>query len=357
MHTIERTQFRRTRSLPLLVAIVVAAAFLCAGDLAAQTIGRVGTTAASFLKIGVGSRALGMGDAYTTLSDDATGMYWNPAGTAAMTQTQALYAHYNYIADIYYDYGGLAIPVQGFGTVGAFVGVLGMGEIERTTVANPEGTGEKVSASSFVFGMSYSRALTDRFNIGANVKYIREGIWHSVAQGVAVDIGVQYTTFFKNLKIGMSISNFGSDMKMDGRDMMVQHDISSTVAGNNENLNAHLDTDAFPLPILFRVGLSSNIAKDLLGSEQYDWTVAVDAVHPNDNKEYLNVGTEVRLFNRLLSFRGGYRELLLDEKEGGLSLGVGLEYDLGVGLVDVDYAYVDFGRFDSQSKLTLAISF
>ena len=41
---------------------------------------KAGTTAAKFLSIGVGSKAVGMGGSYTSIADDATAMYWNPAG-------------------------------------------------------------------------------------------------------------------------------------------------------------------------------------------------------------------------------------------------------------------------------------
>lgn len=341
-------------------AIVLAActlSLLLASEASSQTIGRVGTTAATFLKVGIGSRSLGMGEAYTTLAEDVSGMYWNPAGTASMPQMQGLYSHYAYLADIKYNFGGVALPVSGFGTVGAFVGYMDYGEIERTTVDFPSGTGETVSASSFVFGVSYSRSLTDRFSIGGNVKYIREGIWHSSASAFAFDIGLLYKTFFRNIRIGMSISNFGSSMKMDGRDMLVQHDVNPSMASSNPNLNAHLDTDEFPLPVLFRVGISTNITRDLLEIPDQDWVVSVDAVHPSDNKEYLNIGTEARLFNRLISLRAGYREFLLADREGGLTLGAGVGMDLAGGRIDVDFATVEFGRFGYHNVLTLILTY
>jgi hypothetical protein len=246
---------------------------------------------------------------------------------------QALYFHQSYIADISYDYGVVSVPISGLGTVGAFLGYMDFGEIERTSIQFPDGTGEKASASSFVFGLMYSRALTDRFSIGGNVKYVHEGIWHSTAGGYAFDIGLLYKTFFKNIRIGMAISNFGSRMKMDGRDMQIQHDIDAAVAGNNPNINAHLDTEEFPMPILFRVGLSSNITKDILDISGTDWIVSIDAVHPNDNKEYLNVGTELALFDRLIALRGGYRQLLLQDREGGLTFGAGLKFESGGGQI------------------------
>jgi hypothetical protein len=319
-----------------------------------QSIGRVGTTAAPFLKIGVGSRAMSMGEAYTTQAEDVSAMFWNPAGIASIAGLQALFSYYSYIADVAYSYGGVAIPVGGIGTFGAFVGYMDYGTIERTTIQSPEGTGEQVSANSIVVGLSYGRSLTDRFSLGGNVKYVRETIWHSTADAFAFDVGMLYKTFFKNIRIGMSISNFGSQMKMDGRDMLVQHDLTTAYPSN---LNAHLDTDQFPLPILFRVGISSNITGDLLGIQEHDWIVAVDAVHPNDNKEYLNMGTEVRLYNRLISLRIGYRELLLADREGGLSFGVGFGINIEGGRVDVDYANIGFGRFGNQNMFTVMMSF
>ena len=326
--------------------------------LQAQSISRVGTTAAPFLKIGVGGRALGMGEAYTTQAEDITGLFWNPGGLATMDKVQVLLNHYDYLAGLYYEFGAIAIPFPQIGTFGFFFSYLGMPEIERTTIQFPDGNGEKVSANSFSAGISYARALTDRFSIGANAKYIRETIWHSQASGMAFDIGLLYRTFFRNIKIGMSISNFGSDLQMSGRDMLIQHDIAPNTifAGNNENINAHLDTDQFPLPILFRVGLSANLAKDFFSARNYDWILAVDAFHPNDNREYVNIGTEVRLY-RLFALRTGYRQLFLDEREGGLCYGFGLHLKVMQADLNLDYASVDFGRLDRQNKFSLIFSF
>lgn len=341
---------------PVLTAIIFTVWIWTAGSLSAQSINRVGTTAAPFLKIGVGARALGMGEACATQTEDVTSMFWNPAGLARTDMKQILLNHYDYIADLYYEYGGVAIPMGNLGTFGAFISYLGMPDIERTTVQFPDGNGEYVSANSFAVGLSYARALTDRFSIGGNVKYIKETIWHSSAGGLALDIGLLYRAFFKNIKIGMSISNFGGDMQMSGRDMQIQHDIDDTFAGNNQNINAHLDTDVFPLPVLFRVGLSANITEDFVTIPNTSWIVAVDAVHPNDNQEYLNVGTELALYD-FFALRSGYRQLFLDENEGGFTFGFGLFLSVSQYRFQLDYANVDYGRLDHTNKFSLILSF
>ncbi len=330
--------------------------FCLVGGAAGQSVSGVGTTAAPFLKIGVGGRALGMGEAYVTLAEDITGLYWNPAGTANLEGLQVLLNHYDYIADLYYDFAGVALPFPNVGTFGAFFSYLGMPDIERTTVLSPEGNGERVSAYSFAVGLSYARALTDRFSIGGSAKFVKENIWHSSATGFAFDVGVLYRAFFRNVRIGMCIANFGADMRMSGRDMLVQHDISEPIAGNNENINAHLDTDPFPLPILFRVGISADLGRDFLGLQQWSWIVAVNAVHPSDNREFVNVGTEVTLRD-LVALRAGYRELFLEGREGGLTFGAGFRLRLPRGALRVDYAVVDYGRLDRQNKFSLIFEF
>jgi len=340
----------------LFALVITCFSFVTSEKIYSQSIGRVGTTAATFLKIGVGARALGMGDAYTTIAEDVTGIYWNPAGLAGIKKTEAVISHYDYIADLYYNFGAIAIPIPDLGTLGLFMASLGMPDIERTTIQSPNGTGEKVSAGSFVVGASYAKALTDRFSVGGNVKYIHESIWHSSASSFAFDIGVLYKTLFKNIRVGMSISNFGPEMQMGGRDMLTQHDINSTIEGNNPNINAHLDTDEFPLPIVFRVGVSANITKDIFEIQNYDWIISTDAIHPNDNKEYMNVGTEFKIFN-MVALRAGFRQLLLEEREGGLSLGFGIQYEIFDLDFKLDYANVDYGRLDHHNKFSLILSF
>jgi len=347
---------QRTSAGNLLLAAAVLL-FLLAGTapLLAQKVSGVGTSSAAFLKIGVGARALGMGEAVATQAEDATAMFWNPAGLAKIERMQILLNHYDYLADMSFEFAGIAIPVRNVGSFGLFFSYLGMPDIERTTITYPDGNGEMVSASSFAAGLSYARSLTDRFAIGGSAKLIHESIWHSDASGLAMDVGIQYRTFFKNLKIGMSISNFGSDMQIEGRDMLVQHDIDQTSDGNNGSINAQLSTDQFPLPILFRVGLSANLAEDFFGIQEHDFIVAVDAIHPSDNKEYLNVGAEYT-FKQLLSLRGGYRQLFLADTQGGLTLGMGLHARVLRTEVMFDYAMIDYGLLDRQNKFSLILA-
>jgi hypothetical protein len=275
-----------------------------------------------------------------------------------ITKNQVIFNHYDYIADLNFEFAGIALILPGMGTIGASFTFLGAPDFERTTEIRPEGTGEMVSSSFYAFSLGYGRMLTERFAIGGNFKYIRENLWHTSSSGFALDVGVTYRTIFKNIKIGMSISNFGTNMKLEGRNLIIQHDIDESSEGNNANINADLTTDEFSLPIFFRFGMSSNIMADIFNIEGQDFIVSVDALHPNDDKEYMNIGAEY-VYGNLIALRAGYRRLFIkeDEKEGGLTFGLGLHYDISQFGITIDYAAVDYGRFDYVNKFSLIFSF
>jgi hypothetical protein len=340
------------------ILIIFCSTLLITTQIQAQLVSKVGTTAAPFLKVGAGARALGMGEAYVSLAEDVTALYWNPAGLGYLDRNEVIFAHYDYFAEMNYEFGGVAISIPELGTIGASFTYLGSPDFERTTELRPEGTGEMVSSSFYAFAIGYGRKLTERFAIGGNIKYVRENLWQTSADGFALDLGVMYRTIFEDIKIAMSISNFGSSMKLEGRNLTVQHDIDEANAGNNGNINATLDTDEFSMPIFFRFGISSNITRDFFGIENQDFIISMDALHPNDNKEYVNIGAEYKYAN-LLALRGGYRQLFLaeSEREGGLTFGIGLEYDFeSVGVI-LDYAAIDYGRFDYLNKFSFILSF
>ena len=67
-----------------------------------------GTTAAEFLQLGVGGRAMGLSGAYTAVADDAGALYWNPAGLAGVEKRAATFMHAAYLQSSFYDYAAYA---------------------------------------------------------------------------------------------------------------------------------------------------------------------------------------------------------------------------------------------------------
>ena len=116
-------------------------------------VSKVGTTAAPFLEIPVGARAIGMGGAFVGTSDDVTALYWNPAGVARLNRSEAMFAHAEWIADMKFDYAGVALSLEEFGWIGLSFTSLSMGDMLVRTVDQPEGTGEVFDAGSFAAGI------------------------------------------------------------------------------------------------------------------------------------------------------------------------------------------------------------
>ncbi|HOM66116.1 MAG TPA: PorV/PorQ family protein [Ignavibacteriales bacterium] len=331
------------------VIITIVVAFITAYG--AGSISKSGTTAANHLKIGIGARPIGMGGAFTSIAGDINALYWNPGSIAFNQEKQVEFTHINWIADIRTDFFGGSIPVQGLGTFGLFIDALSMDEMMVRTIDKPEGTGEYFDANSFVGGIHYSRMLTDNFSLGFNAKYIRDKIWHMVANGFAVDVGVLYKIDILNeFRLAASITNYGTKMKMEGRDALILHSVG---AGDPNLIRTQTEMEEWNLPLTFRFGISA----DLIKQSDHLLTVALDAVHPNDNSESLNLGMEYT-YDELVSFRAGYRNLFLDKGEEGLTFGIGVKYPLTDFVkLNINYAYQDFGIFKNVQYFSVGVNF
>ncbi len=326
---------------------------LSIGLVHAGEITKKGTSAATFLKIGVGARAAAMGEAYAAEASDASAVYWNPAGLAAVTKNEMMLVRTNWIADMRYDVAALAIPFSSLGTFGLFYQALNMDDMKVRTEFDPDGTGELFGASSFTMGLTYAKNMTDRFAFGITAKYIREQIWHESASTMALDVGITYKTPIEALRLGMAITNYGGSMRLDGKDLLTFVDVYPSLDGNNEYVISRLNTESYDIPLSFRVGL----AYDALKSDFQRFTIAIDGVTPNDNNEHLNVGMEYG-FRNMVFLRAGYKGIGLKDSEVGFSAGAGLKYSIDANLgLAIDYAYVDFGRFTNVQRFSLSILF
>ena len=243
------------------------------------TITKTGTTAAQFLKIGVDARASAMGNAFTAMKGDLSSMYWNPAGLTSIGRMETMFMNSSWLAGIQFTHAAFAINLNAAGVIGFSMTSLSVPEDMVRTVEKPNGTGEYFDAGDLAMNFTYARKLTDQFSIGGNIKYIRQNIWHASASSVAADLGALFVTPFNGIRLGASLSNYGSEMQMTGRDQKFSIDPDPNNGGNVEFVNAMYETDKFPLPLLFRVGLSGEIIEsgthdeliDLDGSYRYLW--------------------------------------------------------------------------------------
>ncbi len=319
----------------------------------AFAVSKTGTTAAKFLSIGAGSKAVSMGGAFTAIADDATAMYWNPAGIARLTEGEFLVNHTKWVADISFNYLGFVKPLTKGSSFGLNVTSVTMNDMDVTAYGTDEFTGETFTAGQYALGVAYGIQLTDRFSIGANGKYISEHISNEKASSLAIDIGTLFDTPY-GFRLGTSISNFGPKMKMTGKDLLVRVDVAGNMEGDNQSINGVIDTDYFDLPLLLRVGLSGDF--NLQNAAKVTWSI--DALHPNDNSEYLNAGLQVGFLGDLLVFRGGSKAILMNDREEQFTLGAGINYPLKYGgKFYFDYAYELMTHLGDLHKFTLRMTF
>lgn len=321
---------------------------------------KIGTTAAPLLKIGIG-RATGMGEAFVAVADDASSAFWNPAGLSLLVSRQLIFNHIDWIADVNHDFITVALPLK-IGTVAFSATALTMGEMIYTELDNVATTDVRedygelnrtFSANQLVLGISYARLITDKLSFGATVKGINERIWDNSATGLGFDLGLHYNTGFRSLKLGMVMTNLGSEMAYAGR----QLDFADTL--QNTDPPATYKTTPSPLPTIFRFGISYN----LMETEKDYLLFAADLVHPADVSETANFGFEY-CANKLLFIRAGYIFNMDSEygdeigRKTGICAGLGVAFKISdrVDLkLDVGYRMIEY--LGGSPRMTLNVGF
>jgi len=331
----------------------------------AQIQHRIGTTTANFLEIGIGGAGSAMGEAYVSVANDLTALYWNPAGLAYLERNEFMVVHQPWIVDMSSAFVAAGVVLPRIGTLALGVNYMGYGEMDVTNLDFPEGNGEKFSPSDFAFSLAYSRRLAQWFAFGAAAKFVKSQIWHSNASALAVDLGVIVNTEFfspstdygDGMKIAMSISNYGSRMRYDGMDLMNPIDINLSTQGNFAESPGRFYLNSWELPLIFRVGLSVMPLK----TSSHKLTVAVDALHPNNNAESINVGGEYGF--TLAGFgefylRSGYKALFMPNSEYGPTFGGGiLMWVTRTSAIKLNYAFKSMGILGNTHCYGLGLTF
>jgi hypothetical protein len=295
-----------------------------------------------------------MGGAFSAIANDASAVYWNPAGLSSSSQFQALFSYSGLYAGINLNYLGVVLPAAEVGNFAVSVTALQYGDIGVTTESQPEGTGETYSPASYAFGISYARNITQDFAVGATAKLVTENIYHSNATGVAFDIGTMFTTPFYGVKFASTISNFGTKMQMSGNDLLIRYNVDPQRAGSNNTVDANIAAEQFDMPLRLQIGMS----RDIVFLDDQRLTVAVDGVVPNDNNEWVNVGGELALLDDMICLRAGYKSLFLRNTQEGLTLGIGLKYKKAGYLdIGIDYSYQQYQYLGNVNTFGVMINF
>jgi hypothetical protein len=306
-------------------------------DLGSQ---RAGTSSGSFLKIGVGARAVGMGEAFVAVANDPSAIVWNPAGLASILRQEVQFSHTEWPADINYDFLIYVMPSRRLGgSLAIQLGVLGT-QLDETDEYHPFGTGTTFSYSDLVAGVAYGRRWTDKLLIGAGIKYVSEDLGSQVGgpvtSAILVDLGSIYYLGYGSVRIATSLSNFGPEMTPAGSYV-------SPYSGETRSY------DGFDPPIQFRYGL----AFEAFENPRQRLTVSTEIVQPADNAQRVKAGLEW-VWQRRFALRSGYN---FNADVMRFSAGVGITMPMSLTQGSFDYTFTDGGPLGGVNRMSLGFRF
>ena len=300
---------------------------------------RAGTASLTFLKIGVGARAVSMGGAYVAQANDVTSMYWNPAGLTQIGHHELMVSHLDWLVDIDMEYLGYVHQINRLIAIGGFVEYLHMADMPVTTEYHPYGDGTYFHYSDMVTGISTSIRMTDKFSFGVTIKYVREDMVDLVMDGMMMDLGTYYWTGYHSLRIAAAMRNFGPELRPDGtyQRMQIDGDVEDT------------KYEAFSPPIIFAMG----VAMDVLENEPHKLTGTLQMNHPMDDAEKYIAGAEYQ-WQKLLALRMGYQ---MNSDVSPLSFGAGLRISLAGKVLKCDYSYSNYEFLNDTQQISLGFEF
>lgn len=296
--------------------------------------GEAGSAAASFLKFSPSPRGTGMGEAYTSIAEDAYSTWWNPAGLAGVEGPELAATYNDSLEDVTSQYLSLAYPIRYGSTLGFNFTRLSVAPFQGY---DAQGTKSgKVESSDIAAGAAYGRVLLKDeierpvLSVGAGLKFISEKLAAASANTAALDLGAVYyirpDNYWMNkapaqeFRVAVAVKNIGPGLKFDKR--------------------------TSPLPTAATLGGSWHSHPG--GSASL--ILSLDQTYANDEKYYAAFGAEYVAF-QLLSLRAGYRT--------GQAAGSGLRVGVGfrLSLMDIDYSVSPYGELGAMNKLGVSMRF
>ncbi len=263
------------------------------------------------LREGIGARAAAMGDAYTAVTGDQTGAFWNPASVSALERKDFVLAYQRAIQGISQTYGGFAYG-NGRRGIALSLALHSAGGIEARNgpSVQPLGTFGLTEATA---GLSFAQRVGTRWRAGATVRALHESLGPERASGLGADFGLLFHPGVTGLALGASCRNVGRTDR--------------------------LDLERIPLPRTFRLG----------GAYERDrLIVSFDVRIPNDGARGINTGVEYQA-HEALSLRGGYQS---GHDTRDVSFGLGVRRKNW----RIDYAFVRSALgLESGHRVTLGI--
>lgn len=310
----------------------------------AQSAGQSGATQ---LLVNPWGKSSGVGGANAAYGSGVEMVYMNPAGVSGTSKTDLLFSRSNWLqgSEIYVNAFGVSQRFNEKTVLALSIMSFNLGDIEITTVNNPEG-GIGTYRPQFVNGgLTYSREFSNNIDGGITLKLISEGIHDMNAFGMAIDAGVKYVTGKKeHISFGVALKNAGPNMKYDGNGLKME-----LTFPNGNNQNGQVSSASYTLPLLMNLGFGYRF--------DFNSTHALQTGCTYSARMFLNDQTRLGLeyrFKKYLHIRCGFvyeegifniatRQTAITGPAGGFSLQ--LPYGKDDRYFGFDYTYRDTNPF------------
>jgi len=279
--------------------------------------GQKGSTSGKFLTLGAGARGLSLGEAYSTLADEASSLYWNPAALTQVPGGSLTVMHALYVESSFYDYAGGAYNLGSKGAFGIGGQFFSVGSVSQTdTSGNEVGS---FTPQDMAVSLGYAHPLLGGA-LGVSGKYVQSKLLSS-AHTFAVDFGVLSPSLWNDrVKLSAVITNLGGRLTY--------------------------DQEGFDLPQQLKVGGYCKIHPD--------WVVTAEEIFPNDNSPYTALGSEYVMHWQSFeaALRAGANSKVLKDLDGlsSVSLGAGIGWDS----ISLDYAFLPLGNLGITHRLSIS---
>lgn len=281
---------------------------------------RVTTTSYGFLKLTGNARSAAMGDAYASVGNDLSAVFYNPAGITQIERYALTASYLKWIVGS--QMGTFAIGAKtNVATFAVNFAYFRTEETEETTSSQPGGSGRMFRAGNLAAGLTIAKQVTDKLSVGGNLRWIQENLDLQSYSAVDFDFGTLFYTGFYSTRLGMSFRNLGTDKDVIGQKAR--------------------------FPMVFNLSGAAEVYGNL--GDPLSVTLAVEQMFFTDGVNHYHFGAEAWVQN-MLALRGGYKTGYDSES---WTLGAGLRQKLGDQAVSVDFS---FSRAEALDEYPIRVS-
>ena len=287
---------------------------------------KVGSAAFKFLNIQTDAHGAALGGLAAQASG-ASALFWNPAGIAGSEGMGFTAGMTQWLVETQVMNAGFVMPMMG-GSIGLSLVSVNYGDIMRSGWAGTsefvfEPNQDSFTASDMAMQFSYGKNLSDKFSLGGTAKMLSQSIDDVTLSGMAFDIGTQFNTGYRGIRMGAVISNFGADIESEAGE-----DIS------------YEEYPAMSLPMTFSFGVVGEAIPGL--------NAGLNVLKQADMGQEFIVNAEYNI--SLASLRFSYN---LNNPQQDMSVGAGVN----LGGISANLAMTMTQHFDNVMRLGIGYSF